>query len=64
MSMRFFIKHTVFDHKQGQGQECDQNNLPAFLLHKDMKWFLDDHVFTLAVGGKVETDFHLIERIK
>lgn len=51
--------------------EFDEETAPTWLTSlntvvgstMDMRWFWRDHVLTLPVGGKVDTDFHTIERI-
>jgi hypothetical protein len=35
-----------------------------WLTRKDVKWFYDKHVLTLAVGEHIDTDFQRIIRIK
>ena len=48
-----------FDKKE----EFDKNSLPDWLTHKDMKWFVDNHIMKLKIGEKTATEFHEIERI-
>lgn len=37
------------------------NTVPGSTM--DNRWFWNDHVLTLGVGGTVGTDFHIIRRV-
>ena len=53
---------TEFTHDTAPEWLTSERNVPGSTM--DYRWFFRDHVLTLAVGAKVETDFSVIERIE
>lgn len=54
------FQHIFFQHLK---PICNVNNLPEWITRKSQKWFLEDYVLKLAVGEKIESDFHIITRL-
>lgn len=66
--MKFKTTHVVF----GCVQEFSDTDAPSWITGEntiagstmDDRWFWTEHVLKLEVGGTIETDFHVIERIE
>lgn len=66
--MKFQMTHRFLG---GDLQEFDELTAPDWLTSRDTirgssmdnRWFWEDHVLTLPLGGSVETDFQTIKRI-
>lgn len=67
--MRFIMTHRYF--KNLKPEEFDEQSAPNWLTSKntikgstmDCRWFWEDFVLSLPVGGEVYTDFRKIIRI-
>lgn len=65
---RFSMKHRFLSK---QPEEFDESDAPDWLTScntipgstMDGRWFWNDHVLTLSVGGTIDTDFRIITRI-
>lgn len=63
---------TIKDKISGIESEFDENSAPDWLTKKsavkgstmDNSWFWEGIVLTLAIGVPIETDFHIITRVK
>lgn len=67
--MHFSMKHKIFE-KRG-AIIFEEQHAPDWLRYggpegstMDNRWFWNDHVMKLEIGQSVETDFHVITRIR
>ena len=59
--MLFSMTHLYFD---SDPEVFDDTAPPAWLASKVFKWWFDDYVCKLPVGGSISSDFRLISRVK
>lgn len=57
MTHLFFPEHTEHDVEFEEGDE------PTWLVSRDFKWWYDDYVKKLPVGGYIDSDFRRFTRI-
>lgn len=64
------MKRFSMEHMLGGVELFTEETAPDWLTSKntirgstyDNRWFWNDHVLTLPVGGSIKTDFHTITR--
>jgi len=63
MTHRFFKNAPPKEFNEAQAPDwlTSCNTIPGSTM--DLRWFWQDHVLTLPVGGSVDTDFQMILRL-